>query len=292
MDNVVLLTRIGLTVFRNGQNWHVNPNGLQNITDIDTYMEYVLDLFERFTLPCMMNQTDNNFTWLILTDSMITQEYLDKLNTYKKLVPNIEVIFGDYTKLDRDISLRRCYTPFIPESGKCITARLDADDLVSPDWIAWIRACAEKWDHGVVYSPRVPKMYLVDETKELLVEDVVKVDKRPLSATALIEPNAKSFLGVHCVNHKNLGCIAPLLKLPKVCSARTRSNYTVSLIRENLPNKTINRDKLLRNRFNLDLDQCKVIHNVRDIPVNVQDVQNVGSIPKPKDFMLKSDKVI
>ena len=292
MNKVVLLTRLGLTVFRNKVNYHVCTKGLPVSIDTEPYMDHVLMMFEKFTLPCMVNQTDKNFKWLILTDSAITPKYLAKLESYKSIVPNIEIIFGDYTVLDRDVSLRRDFAPHVPTSGKCITARLDADDLVSPNWIAWIRACADKWDHGAVYSRRVAKLYYgQDDT--IGVTQIINTDARPLSQLALIEPDASKFVGVQCVNHADIGYIAPLLGIPALCAGRIRGGYTVSVVPET-PLKTTDKfNDVMLGQFGLDISSNKILECT-----NWVDDINTAKIfyrrinrRRPLGFRIKKDEV-
>ena len=98
-----------------------------NNPDPQGWMEHRMNLFDKYTLPSVMLQTNKNFTWLLAFDLRNTSTWItDKYNEF----PNIQVI-GEYPR-----TWLRKQTP----KGWIITSRLDNDDIILPEYIETVQS--------------------------------------------------------------------------------------------------------------------------------------------------------
>lgn len=102
------------------------------IQDPDAWMEHRLKIFEQYTLPSMLNQTNKNFTWLLAFSEKTPMEVL---NRYDYALDGLRIIFT-YPK-----DWIRCLTP---ETDWLITSRLDNDDYYDPGFIDRIQSNADE----------------------------------------------------------------------------------------------------------------------------------------------------
>jgi len=109
-----IFTRFNLGLYRR----HPSP---------DAWMTKRLDLFERYTLPSMMRQTTNRWTWLLAFDPQ-TPECITARYDYLDRVQVIYEPCQDWMRANVDMG------------GWLITSRLDNDDYVERDWVERIQA--------------------------------------------------------------------------------------------------------------------------------------------------------
>ena len=88
-------------------------------------------LFEAMTYPSVMNQTYNDYTWLIYASQYLPESYKDKLNGFKG--DTIKIIFvKNFKEMNTDINNR------IRNSTNYSTIRLDDDDGLNPAFLETI----------------------------------------------------------------------------------------------------------------------------------------------------------
>lgn len=56
----------------------------------DEYLSERFQLFEFFCLPSINNQTNSNFTWLVLFNDRLPEKWKEKIENYKQKCPNFE----------------------------------------------------------------------------------------------------------------------------------------------------------------------------------------------------------
>ena len=127
-----LITRFNLK----SAEWKVSRSGKQVLTD--DWLKYRFYLFEKFTLPSVLNQSCTNFRWLIYFDIDTPDIYLKRaivLNEH----PSISVFFirGMNVFLKEIISSIEQLKD--PSKLFLITTRLDNDDLIHRDFIKKIQ---------------------------------------------------------------------------------------------------------------------------------------------------------
>jgi hypothetical protein len=121
-----LITRFNVPV----KNWDRDKAG-QPVLD-DAWMHNRLDLFRRYCVPGIANQTNKNFTWIIYVDTLTSPVFLTQIhqavhhlpNTVISPVSHFEALMTDLRHL-----LSTAPTPFV------ISSRVDNDDSLGPAYI-------------------------------------------------------------------------------------------------------------------------------------------------------------
>lgn len=134
--NHFLITRFNLRLPRN-----MNPkNRSGNDVRGKEWLDHRTNLFIKYCLPSVLNQTNRNFSWLIYFDSETSNEVLsvfrDMETQYKNL---IRIILAD----DYDSFLKSyCNDVMDMCDEDCryiITTRLDNDDIIHKDFVSAIQ---------------------------------------------------------------------------------------------------------------------------------------------------------
>lgn len=126
-----------------------NPgnNPMKRILDED-YLKERFSIFERYTLPSMKQQTNQDFIWLILFHKNTPSNFKKKIEELKKEFGFVDLYFGDEDKFH---FLEYCNG--ISENIEyAITSRIDNDDMFSDDYIAKIQEYANNNFHECILS--------------------------------------------------------------------------------------------------------------------------------------------
>ncbi len=121
-----LITRFNVPV----KNWDRDKAG-KPVLD-DAWMLSRLELFRRFCVPGIANQTNKDFTWLIYCDKLTSPAYLNEIHLAVSEVPNVIVRqVGHFEELMTDLRqlLSDEPTPYL------ISSRVDNDDSLGPAFI-------------------------------------------------------------------------------------------------------------------------------------------------------------
>src|SRR5947209_8024402 len=98
------------------------------------WMDERFELFERYCLPSVLNQSCQTFRWIIYFDVSTQEKHLDRARRGIAGRPNFEVklctIFGSETH-QADLS-----TMLDPAKSWLVTTRLDNDDGLQRDFVA------------------------------------------------------------------------------------------------------------------------------------------------------------
>lgn len=117
----------------------------------DRWMRHRIDLFKAITLPSMIGQTCQNFTWMLLFDPKTPKHFIDEI--YAIDYPNIKILDKEYSG---DVWVANFHTT----KGDAITTRIDNDDAFDIHTIEAIQTSYEKDQ-----SPRViifPYGYIIE----------------------------------------------------------------------------------------------------------------------------------
>lgn len=123
-----LLTRFNLKI--NGTNASLNTDWL-----VDRF-----NLFEKFCLPSVLNQSNSNFIWILFFDKDTPEPFRAKALSLTSISNNIEILFIDGFK-ELNINHSKLITPYITDKY-IITTRLDNDDIIHEDFIDTIQKLA------------------------------------------------------------------------------------------------------------------------------------------------------
>lgn len=151
---------------------HKNPN---------EWMQYRIFLFDKYCLPSIMNQTCQNFNWLLAFSKKTDPAILKKYESFK----NIQIIFEHPTNW-----LRNNYS-----DEWLLTSRLDNDDILEPDFIEEIQKRfrkkteiiesehylsfdrlfniekLKKFDYRILITYRKNRKNLINQLKKLKIHD-------------------------------------------------------------------------------------------------------------------------
>lgn len=108
------------------------------------YLEYRFGLFERFTLPSVCAQRVP-FRWLVFYSASTPEPYRARALSYAKVCPAYEAVFvDDRVPLSGDLAVVSEVIRARLDEGvtHVITTRIDNDDAINVDALAWIRARA------------------------------------------------------------------------------------------------------------------------------------------------------
>lgn len=107
------------------------------------------DLFERFCLPSVAGQTNQDFTWLCLFDKDTPAEMRQRIEGYRKRVPQLRPCFFSAEEAAEFLSheevvncrfIRRTVRSLLSADDQfVITSNLDNDDALSRDYVARVQ---------------------------------------------------------------------------------------------------------------------------------------------------------
>lgn len=95
-------------------------------TPPDEWMDHRLSLFTAFTVPSMMEQTCQEFTWLVLMDARTPRRYIEEIESFR--YPNLKLIHATETG-------PKWSQAIVPGDYDLLTTRLDNDDAFHRDAI-------------------------------------------------------------------------------------------------------------------------------------------------------------
>lgn len=114
-----ILTRFNLGIYNEGNPYHIQ--------DPEAWMNHRLNLFDRYTLPGIMEQSCQNFTWVLAFDQATPRDIISR-----------------YDYLD---NVQICYTQphtwlrSLPASSDfLLTTRLDNDDFLLPEFVEKVQS--------------------------------------------------------------------------------------------------------------------------------------------------------
>lgn len=127
----VILTRFNLRsrgrdeAFRSSKNWLANR----------------FELFEKYCLPSMEAQTQQNFFWLVYFDIGTPSEYKERVAGYQQRMPNLIAKWvPSLIQVAEDILLLKSTA-----SKYLLTTRLDNDDSFHQDFVAQVQAESQSY---------------------------------------------------------------------------------------------------------------------------------------------------
>lgn len=128
--------------------------------EADKWLPDRIKIFEQFTLPSMLKQSNKNFIWFLLFDPSIkdNENYNAFLNQFETL-DFIQPVYIDTSQKGVIPSLREEIARRVTDVRQIITTRLDNDDAVDQDFIQTIqdnvfanKSYVLNFDDGLGYS--------------------------------------------------------------------------------------------------------------------------------------------
>lgn len=126
-----------------------NPNNspLLRILDED-YLEERFNIFEKYTLPSIKNQVNQNFKWIIFFHKKTPDKFLNKINELKKIFNFEDLYFND----DETFNFSDYCTKHDEKADFYITTRIDNDDMIDKNYIKEIQDYANNNLHECFIS--------------------------------------------------------------------------------------------------------------------------------------------
>ena len=136
-----LITRFNVPV----KNWDRDKAG-KPVLD-DAWMLSRLELFRRYCVPGVANQTSKDFTWLIYCDTLTSPSFLADIHQAISDIPNVMVRpVQDFEALMTDLRqlLSTAPTPYV------ISSRVDTDDSLGPAYISEVQKHFVEQDKRII----------------------------------------------------------------------------------------------------------------------------------------------
>ena len=138
-----LLTRFNILL------WRLDKEG-QKVRSIK-WLEHRFALFEKYCLPSIINQTCQNYEWIVLFDSSTPERFRLRINEYQKKCPQLIPVFvepqrgRDFANIFRTEMLRRM------SAERVISTYLDNDDALNVRFIENLQQRAKETADGTFF---------------------------------------------------------------------------------------------------------------------------------------------
>ncbi len=113
-------------------------DGPGNRMPVEQWMQHRMKLFTTFTLPSVVGQTCQNFTWFLCIDEKTPLEYIDILP--RPGIPNLRILPLSCKALCNEPIAAEIMRHIEPGNYDLITTELDSDDAIHRDLIRTIQA--------------------------------------------------------------------------------------------------------------------------------------------------------
>lgn len=133
----------------------------------NTYLTNRFEIFEKFTFPSIYQQTNQNFTWLLLFHKQTPEEFKKRMMKWKEAMPQIQLLFFE----DNEKFAIEDYRKAVGEDTDMayITSRIDNDDAYHLTYIEKIqdyiqtmdqvKPCILSFEKGMQYAVDTQKLY-------------------------------------------------------------------------------------------------------------------------------------
>jgi len=182
------------------------------------WMDHRWDLFDRFTYPSVMAQTNPNFKWVVLFSADTASEDLAKIETYTD--PRFRPAFIARYEWAR----RAAITSNIEgKPSHLIMSRLDNDDAIHEDYIEKVQAEFKGQELAFINFPRG---YVWDDIYSRLL--IIRIPSNPFISWI---QKRKGFRLPYSINHRKVSKHGPLIDVEAppawliVAHGRNRLNW-------------------------------------------------------------------
>ena len=124
-----LITRFNLTT----PGWETTKRN-ERILD-EAWYKNRFDLFEKYCLPSVAGQLNQNFTWCILLDIITPDRYRERIRISTGHAKNIRLFYIDGMKEMAQTFQEFLKTDITPGTETIISTRLDNDDMIHRDFV-------------------------------------------------------------------------------------------------------------------------------------------------------------
>lgn len=140
MEKIYIITRFNIAVnYGPSKQATVVPNYKPWLDDM--YLSKRFNIFEKYTFPSLIRQTDVDFEWIVLFHQDTPDEYKKRITEYQSQMNNFKPWFMNDEDSYRAIELVGEYLESIRTGQKqeIISARIDNDDMINKNFIKMVR---------------------------------------------------------------------------------------------------------------------------------------------------------
>lgn len=139
-----ILTRFNLAL------WPHDKLGNENGTT--EWLEHRCAVFERYCLASVAAQTSKDFEWILLVNSETPEAYREKIESYKAICPQINVVYVKPENNRRFAAVFRHVVQKKASADRIITTYLDNDDCLGKNFVTDVQArLADLADNTFLY---------------------------------------------------------------------------------------------------------------------------------------------
>ena len=112
----------------------------------EEYLRKRFDIFEKYTFPSVMKQSDMDFSWIILFHKDTPNQFMERIDEFSKKMPNIATWFLNDDDSYRALELISEYFDRIQREDKTriISCRIDNDDMIGRDYVKEVKIRLQK----------------------------------------------------------------------------------------------------------------------------------------------------
>lgn len=131
----------------------------------ENYLSHRFDLFEHYTMPSIIGQTNQHYTWLVLFSASTPDTYKNRIAGYEKRYPNFTPLFIEDSKARNFREELRKYIKENTNDECVVTTRCDNDDILN---IHYIEEVQKNIQEGTEYILSFPNGYQYDKARNVL----------------------------------------------------------------------------------------------------------------------------
>lgn len=259
----VLLTRFNLATPGREHKLRAQPDWLQGR----------FDLFERYCLPSVAEQSDRDFEWIILFDDHTPDWARRKIDSYRQIVP-FRPVFTPMFPGRKWAAFTRMVIGPAQEGRTVVTSNLDSDDGLSSNYVARLRS--------VVRAENQARPYAINFENGLILHRGAGYwhRHRHNAFTNLVEDDGPAMRTSNSVDHMILFDVVPVVQ------ERGPPAWLQVIHGRNVSNKI--RGRMLR-RINPSWFPARVVGAAAPVPAARLMMQNVLHQPtrRARDLAIK-----
>ena len=236
-----LITRFNIK----SENWKFTKSGA--LTHTDKWLEQRFTLFEKYCLPSVKNQSNQEFKWLIVFDIDTAKPFKNRIETLSETYSNMIVLYTESFQTLKATLFKAISVELTPSDNFIITTRLDNDDAIHRDFTNTIQQVF-KPNHNTIIDVTKGYQLIVNNSSN----DVRYYTSYYNPFISLIE-NATTFETVMAKNHEHWKTLTNRVVYSQ------KAIWLQVIHSDNILNSKI---YTLKKKFQLDFNEFG-LHNIR-----------------------------
>lgn len=119
----------------------------------DNWMNHRFEIFSKYCLPSVVNQTNHDFTWLIFLNADTTEKHRQLITELILGQSNIRLVYVEEYK-ELLVKLKKTISSELHNEQYIITTRLDNDDCIRKDFVQLIQNEFAQQDKCIIDFPK------------------------------------------------------------------------------------------------------------------------------------------